>query len=334
MKAGKVAKQACEQPKNSISGRDGVKYDRHSESAMPPERNAPCPCGSGKKYKKCCNLKAAGGQTPNPFAVNRTVAYAGEIGRRRRAFCEAYATAKKEGLAGIGRELEQGAAEMGKTITCHKGCSHCCDVYVFAGLQESEGIVHYLYEHEEVLQHYLQQYHRWKEKIDLSGIAISQIDRAQEKVLFGTATENDRLAFNNGLAAYAALHNPCPFLQEDACTIYEVRPYVCAGVVSVNSPEYCRSEHPAHEENFLIKAEFLPQNDMPYFIPTKAAINFGCMPALVQQIFKYGYAFLSTIAGLEDMQHLAADDHEVRTALTQLHAVSSGFGSVPKKWYN
>lgn len=23
-----------------------------------PSRNAPCPCGSGKKYKKCCNNKA------------------------------------------------------------------------------------------------------------------------------------------------------------------------------------------------------------------------------------------------------------------------------------
>ena len=22
-----------------------------------PDRNAPCPCGSGKKYKKCCALK-------------------------------------------------------------------------------------------------------------------------------------------------------------------------------------------------------------------------------------------------------------------------------------
>ena len=24
---------------------------------MKPGRNAPCPCGSGKKYKKCCMLK-------------------------------------------------------------------------------------------------------------------------------------------------------------------------------------------------------------------------------------------------------------------------------------
>jgi hypothetical protein len=32
---------------------------------MALERNSPCPCGSGKKYKKCCMLKPAG--TPNQF---------------------------------------------------------------------------------------------------------------------------------------------------------------------------------------------------------------------------------------------------------------------------
>jgi len=26
-------------------------------AANTPERNAPCPCGSGKKYKKCCALQ-------------------------------------------------------------------------------------------------------------------------------------------------------------------------------------------------------------------------------------------------------------------------------------
>ena len=25
-----------------------------ARSESEPERNAPCPCGSGKKYKKCC----------------------------------------------------------------------------------------------------------------------------------------------------------------------------------------------------------------------------------------------------------------------------------------
>jgi len=28
------------------------------KSAAAPNRNAPCPCGSGKKYKKCCGAKS------------------------------------------------------------------------------------------------------------------------------------------------------------------------------------------------------------------------------------------------------------------------------------
>ncbi|RYE56870.1 MAG: hypothetical protein EOP48_07055, partial [Sphingobacteriales bacterium] len=30
---------------------------------MKVERNSQCPCGSGKKYKKCCLLKADAGST-------------------------------------------------------------------------------------------------------------------------------------------------------------------------------------------------------------------------------------------------------------------------------
>jgi hypothetical protein len=29
-------------------------------------RNDPCPCGSGKKYKKCCELKASRSKIANP----------------------------------------------------------------------------------------------------------------------------------------------------------------------------------------------------------------------------------------------------------------------------
>src|SRR3989442_775394 len=37
------------------------------KSGMKPGRNDPCPCGSGKKYKKCCLGKAA--QSPATKAV-------------------------------------------------------------------------------------------------------------------------------------------------------------------------------------------------------------------------------------------------------------------------
>ena len=32
---------------------------------MKPGRNDPCPCGSGKKFKKCCQDKSAAHVTPN-----------------------------------------------------------------------------------------------------------------------------------------------------------------------------------------------------------------------------------------------------------------------------
>ena len=31
----------------------------HVERSRPPGRNDPCPCGSGKKYKRCCLLDEA-----------------------------------------------------------------------------------------------------------------------------------------------------------------------------------------------------------------------------------------------------------------------------------
>jgi len=282
-----------------------------------PERNAPCPCGSSKKFKRCCGQAAVQPLAPDYFKINQAIAYKGELGQLRQAFCEEYASTKKEVIAEIEIKLSQEATERGKPITCHKGCGHCCDVYIFANLQEAETIVHYLYKHEPVLQYFLQQYPRWKERINTLGATLSRIDQTQEKVLFGVASEEDQREFDNDLSAYTALHNTCPFLKDEACIIYEVRPYACAGVVSINPPEYCAPGHPARAQNSLLKADFQPQNDLPYFLTTTAAINFGCMPALVHQILFYGYSFLSSIAGLEEMQPMALKDPEVITVLAR-----------------
>ena len=289
-----------------------------------PERNAPCPCGSGKKYKKCCGLSNARPPQADLIAVNRAVAYKGDIGRHRKAWCETYTLTKKEGLASVEAKLRDGVADQGKAITCHKGCTSCCDVYVFSDLQECENIVHYLYEHEDALQHFLREYPAWQAKIDKLGSGLGRIEKAQERVLFRTATEADQQAFNDGLNAYAALRSLCPFIKDGACVIYEVRPYVCAGVVSTNPCEYCSPGHPEHEKTLLVKADFQPQNDLPYFMHTKNGINFGCMPAFVYRILKYGYGFLSSIEGLEDMRRLAAEDPEIQKTLAWLGVASSG----------
>lgn len=54
-------------------------------------RNDPCPCGSGKKYKKCCGAAGddplAGAGDAVYFRLNKEIAYRGKVGRQREAFC-------------------------------------------------------------------------------------------------------------------------------------------------------------------------------------------------------------------------------------------------------
>jgi uncharacterized protein YecA (UPF0149 family) len=47
----------------SQAGPDGEAQSRKPIEREEPKvgRNDPCPCGSGKKYKKCCGAKAAAG---------------------------------------------------------------------------------------------------------------------------------------------------------------------------------------------------------------------------------------------------------------------------------
>jgi len=45
--------------------------------------NAPCPCGSGKKYKKCCRIYHQGALAPNALALMRSRYSAYAVGDSR-----------------------------------------------------------------------------------------------------------------------------------------------------------------------------------------------------------------------------------------------------------
>jgi predicted O-linked N-acetylglucosamine transferase (SPINDLY family) len=53
---------------------------------MKPERNNPCPCGSGKKYKKCCGAMPAQVQPANAFLQARQAFESGDF-QRAENFC-------------------------------------------------------------------------------------------------------------------------------------------------------------------------------------------------------------------------------------------------------
>jgi Fe-S-cluster containining protein len=287
---------------------------------MGTDRNAPCPCGSGKKYKKCHGLASsqAAKTPPDKLEVNRVIAYKGEVGRRREAFCAAYATAKKATLAAVAERLQQEAATNDKTISCGRGCSHCCKMFVVASLQECEAIVHHLYYHEPTLRLFRRNFARWNERILKIESSFRRINAIHARMTAGEASEAESNEFDTECDRYALQDIPCPFLADNACAIYEVRPYVCARIVAVTPSEWCRAGHPRQTEAMHLKAQMQFEKDMPYFTPLASDCVFSSMPLLVYRLLNDGYDALITVPGLEKLKDEAYNDPEVQAALKNL----------------
>jgi Fe-S-cluster containining protein len=282
---------------------------------MTPERNAACPCGSGKKYKKCCGGPASAGQY-DPVALNRSMAYLGETGARRLAFCRDYLVLKQSVLGVIEQKLDQDTREMGRTISCSKGCAVCCRLYfITASLQECEAIVYYLYQHEEILQHFLEAYPAWRRSIDKIERSFNRICQLSNKTILGRETPAEREVFLAESARYAEARIPCPFLQDEACSIHAVRPYVCAGVVSVSPAPWCDPADPRHLEMEFVKSQVPVEKEDPYFVRPSSLLLFASMPALVHDLLYKGYETLACIPGLEPMAQAALNDPQVTAVL-------------------
>ena len=80
---------------------------------MPVGRNDPCPCGSGKKYKRCCGAVVA----INPVSA--------EHGTRQCGTCTACCDGWVKGTI-LGHEMKPGQP-------CHFRGEGCCTIYERSG---------------------------------------------------------------------------------------------------------------------------------------------------------------------------------------------------------
>ena len=255
---------------------------------------------------------------PDNISLNRRIAYIGQVGRGRERFCLEYISTKRAVTQSIEHGLTRDAAAAEKIITCSKGCGECCSTYyIAASLQECEAIVYWLYQHEEALKRFLRTFDTWQAKIADAAKCLNAINLLYGKIILSQATEAEKQAFRSNMNDYESRHITCPFLENGACTIYEVRPYVCACVVSLSPPEWCSLSHPDRKRMEFLKIELPLAKDMPYFIQPKPGILFSAMPMLVYDILSKGYSALADIPGLEILQQLAMNDPEVLAMLRE-----------------
>ena len=234
--------------------------------------------------------------------LNRNAAYTGEIGRRRRQFCLDYAAYKKTMLAQEDKFLRDKVAAEGETVSCKKGCSACCVLYVTASLQEAECITWYLYQHEAVLQHFLSAYRDWRRGLGTFADKVPLLDEMIVKNITGKLSAEEQERFDFNVNEYAGRKAPCPFLIDDACSIHEVRPFACGGVVAVTPAEWCSLGASSVNPARYLKIEINLDEEMPYFAKTRNPILIGSLPELVHVLLVQGYSFLAGIEGLEEFR--------------------------------
>ena len=254
------------------------------------------------------------------FKLNREIAYEGRIGRKREYFCIDYIEEKKRMLKELKAEQFQTISNNGEKITCQKGCLYCCLLYVQASLQEREAIVYYLYHNEAALSIFLGNYTGWSKKLRQNGDIFKKCAQLWlDKAAPGASEETSR-ALEEEAKRYQEQNLPCPFLHNNLCLIYEVRPYTCAGMVATTPPECCNPASPNKSKVYQTRTPAVIDTSFYYRAVNGTVLAF--MPLVVYGILKDGYKLISNIPGLEGLETEAMSEPAVETIVKRYSASS------------
>ncbi|OPY85409.1 MAG: hypothetical protein A4E71_02073 [Smithella sp. PtaU1.Bin162] len=161
----------------------------------------------------------------------------GSYGAWRREYCGKYRKSLIQARNNSYNSLIKTLTSKGEMITCRKECTYCCFHYVAVPLAHGMVIVDYLYNNKELLKTFIHNYEKWRHK----GYNISNIiDHTRTQAFSSSMPINDIIAVTRPLSTrYLEMNIPCPFLVNNTCFIYAVRPLPCSGQYSVSPPDWC-----------------------------------------------------------------------------------------------
>ena len=105
---------------------------------------------------------------------------------------------------------------------------------------------------------------------------------------------------------------PCPFLVNQECLIYEVRPFACASIYSVTPSEWCS---PSSVQDPRVFWSQLPLDivAIPFYDKDSSITPPDRnLPDTVYRILIGGFQFFSEIPGLESLYQELLRDEEIR----------------------
>jgi len=139
-------------------------------------------------------------------------------------------------MGGQMQELEQGrAVDQGQVVSCQKGCAACCRMLVPLSAPEAFAFKQFYDQLPEERQRVLRsRIESSQARLHEAGLLAPLNDVAESQHLL---TDDTLEPLNR---AYYALRMPCPFLEDEHCTIYEERPAACRELLVTSPPELCQ----------------------------------------------------------------------------------------------
>jgi len=143
-------------------------------------------------------------------------------------------------LQDLANQTSQAAAEAseqaGRPVSCQKGCDACCRQLVGISLVEARALARLVAQMPEPRQGEIRaRFAAVQRRLAESGVLQRDYADPAEYPQFPLAeTERQRLA-----AAWFSLQIACPFLENEACSIYQDRPLVCRGYLVTSPADAC-----------------------------------------------------------------------------------------------
>lgn len=140
----------------------------------------------------------------------------------------------------LGEEIlrleERQARDKGQVVSCRMGCAACCRMLVPLSPPEAFSLAQYIEqlppERREAIERRLD-----ATKADLTAHGLLQPLRSVAEA--EDAIPDDDLEPIN--RAYYALRHPCPFLENEICSIYEARPAACRELLVTSPSALCEN---------------------------------------------------------------------------------------------
>lgn len=140
------------------------------------------------------------------------------------------------------------ASELGRHVSCKAGCGACCAQLVPVSEAEAQRLARLVSGMPEPRRsQILERFRRLRAKLEAAGLW----DRLRDTSALPDLETRRRLGME-----YFALREPCPFLENQSCSIYPDRPMRCREYFVTSPPAHCADPRPETIQTIPLPVKF------------------------------------------------------------------------------